>query len=136
MTTTQNWTEEFVDVGGTKTQVLRGGSGPPLLLLHGARGNHRWMGYHDALAKHYTVYASSHPGYDKTPRPPWVSTINDVAHFYVGFMRSAGLEDAGRVLPGTVPTQVLGPDSQENPVAGLRAAACRQRIELELGTAY
>lgn len=92
MTTTKSWTEEFVEVAGVKTQVLKGGRGSPLLVLHGARGNPGWMPYHEELSKHYTVYAPSHPGYDKTRRPSWVSSINDVAHFYLGFLRVAGLE--------------------------------------------
>jgi pimeloyl-ACP methyl ester carboxylesterase len=72
------------------------------------------MAYHEALSEHYTVYASSHPGYDKTPRPPWVSTINDVAHFYVGFMRSAGLENAvlmGFSMGGWIAAEIAAMDS-------------------------
>ncbi len=91
-TATQSWVEEFVDVGGTRTQVLKGGSGSPLLVLHGAGGNPGWMPYHEALSEHFTVYAPSHPGYDHTARPSWVSTMTDVAHFYLGFMRVLGLE--------------------------------------------
>ena len=114
MTTTQSWTEEFVDVSGVQTQVLKGGSGPPLLLLHGARGNPGWMAYHEELSKHYTVYASSHPGYDKTQRPPWVSTINDVAHFYVGFLRNTGLEGVvlmGFSMGGWIAAEIAAMDS-------------------------
>ena len=84
MTTTQNWTEQTVEVGGVKQQVFKGGSGTPLIVLHGARGNPGWMPYHQALSEHFTVYAPSHPGYDKSERPSWVATITDVAHFYLG----------------------------------------------------
>ena len=74
-TATQNWVEEFVDVAGTRTQVLKGGSGSPLLVLHGAGGNPGWMPYHEALSEHFTVYAPSHPGYDHTARPSWVKVV-------------------------------------------------------------
>ena len=92
MTTTQSWTEETVDVEGVKIQMLKGGSGAPLVVLHGAGGNPGWQDYHQALSQHYTVYAPSHPGYDGSDRPDWVRTINDVAHFELGLMRHLGID--------------------------------------------
>ena len=92
MTTTQSGTEEFVDVSGINTQVFKGGRGTPLLVLHGAGGNPGWLPYHEALSQHFTVYAPSHPGYNKSARPEWVRSITDVAHFYVAFMNTLGLE--------------------------------------------
>ena len=90
--TTQDVMEEYVEVAGTKTQVLKRGEGAPLLVLHGAGGNPGWMPYHQTLSHRFTVYAPSHPGYNKTERPDWVRTITDVAHFYLGFMQVLGLE--------------------------------------------
>ena len=92
MTTTQRHTEQFVDVDGISTQVLKGGSGAPLLVLHGGLGNPGWMPWHEALSEKYTVYAPSHPGYDKTARPDWVRNIGDVAHFYIGLIEVLGLK--------------------------------------------
>ena len=92
MTTTQSWTEETVDVEGVKIQMLKGGSGAPLVVLHGAGGNPGWQDYHQALSQHYTVYAPSHPGYDGSDSPDWVRTINDVAHFELGLMRHLGID--------------------------------------------
>jgi pimeloyl-ACP methyl ester carboxylesterase len=92
MTTTKSWTEEYVDVAGAKTQFLKGGSGPPLLVLHGGAGSPGWMPYHEALSERFSVFAPSHPGYDGSQRPPWVATITDVAHFYLGFMDALGLD--------------------------------------------
>ena len=92
MTATQTWTEEFLEIAGARTQVLKGGSGASLLVLHGGGGNPGWMSYHQALSQHFTVYAPSHPGYDKSQRPAWIRTIADVAHFYLGFMQNLGLE--------------------------------------------
>jgi pimeloyl-ACP methyl ester carboxylesterase len=93
MTTTRSWTEEFVEVGGTKTQVLKGGSGSPLVFLQGGGpALESWEPIHEALSQRFTVYVPSHPGFNGTERPSWVSTINDVAHFYLGFMQTLDLE--------------------------------------------
>ena len=89
--------EETIDVGGTKVQMLKGGSGEPLLLLHGASGNTGWLRYVQALADHYTVYYPSHPGFGPSDRPEWLETIPDMAAFYTWFMETAGL-DRPRVI--------------------------------------
>jgi len=86
------FTEETVDVGGTKVHTLKGGSGEPLLLLHGAGGNNGWLNFADALAEKYTVYYPSHPGYGKSDRPDWLETIPDMACFYSWYLETLGLE--------------------------------------------
>ena len=91
MTMTQSWTEELVDMGASKARVLKGGSGPPLLVLHGSGGNPGWMEYHQELSQHFTVYAPSHPGYDGADRADWVRTVTDVSHFHLGLVRTLGL---------------------------------------------
>ena len=87
------FTEEIVDVGGTKVHTLKGGSGEPLLLLHGAGGNNGWLRFADALAEKYTVYYPSHPGYGKSDRPDWLETIPDMACFYTWYLETLGLEN-------------------------------------------
>ena len=84
--------EEMVDVGGTKVHTMKGGSGEPLLLLHGAGGNNGWLKSIDALAEKYTVYYPSHPGYGKSERPEWLETIPDMAAFYTWYLETLGLE--------------------------------------------
>ena len=56
------FTEEFVKVGGSKVHLLKGGSGEPLVLLHGAGGNSGWLRYVRELADQFTIYLPSHPG--------------------------------------------------------------------------
>ena len=85
-------TKEQVTVGGAKIDYLKGGSGDPLLVLHGAGGNLGWLDYNRALAERYTVYAPSHPGYDESERPEWLETIPDMACFYLWFLQRMGLE--------------------------------------------
>ena len=86
------FTEEIVEVGGAKVHTLKGGSGDPLLLLHGAGGNSGWLRYVDALAEHYTVYYPSHPGYGQSPRPDWLESIPDMTAFYTWYLDTLGLD--------------------------------------------
>lgn len=91
---TTGFTEEFVDVGDSRVQVLKGGSGEPLVVLHGAGGHQGWPRYARALADRYTVYIPSHPGYGQSERPDWLESMNDLACFYTWFMEQHGLDGA------------------------------------------
>ena len=52
--------------GEFESEVLKGGSGPSLLYLHGAIGQKGWAPFLDALAQKFTVYAPYMPGYSKS----------------------------------------------------------------------
>ena len=84
--------EEFINVGGANIQLFTGGSGEPLLLLHGTEGNLGWRRYVQALAEHFTVYMPSHPGFNQSERPAWLKTIPDLVCFYTWFLEQQGLE--------------------------------------------
>ena len=81
MTMTTGGALSQVSVGDAQVEMFSGGSGPPLLFLHGAGGNSGWQGYHEELSKSYTVYVPSQAGFNGTERPDWLYTINDLAHF-------------------------------------------------------
>jgi pimeloyl-ACP methyl ester carboxylesterase len=91
MSVTLDHSDELMQIADVSIQVLKGGEGEPLLLLHGAGGNPGWLAYHQALAQRCTVYAPSHPGYDRSSRPDWISTMNDLAHFYRQFIEELSL---------------------------------------------
>ena len=91
MSVTPDYRDELVEVAGTPIQLLKGGAGEPLLVLHGAEGNPGWLAYHQALSQQFTVYAPSHPGYDRSSRPDWISSMNDMAHFYRQFIEDLGV---------------------------------------------
>ncbi|MCF8486162.1 MAG: alpha/beta hydrolase [Rhodobacteraceae bacterium] len=57
-------TGQFVDVGGQKVHLVVQGSGPDLVLIHGASGNLRdfTMGLVDRLSGQYRVIALDRPG--------------------------------------------------------------------------
>ena len=82
-TTSQTWTEEIVDLAGAKIQLVKGGSGDPLLILHDEMGYHGWLRYHEALAQNYTLYIPSHPGFGKSERLDWIMYMRDLAGWYM-----------------------------------------------------
>ena len=79
----QAWTEQFVEAAGVKLQLVQGGSGPPLLILHGELGNHGWLRWQQSLAQDYTLYLPSHPGFGATQRQDWIMSMRDLAGWYL-----------------------------------------------------
>lgn len=84
--------ESIVDIGGTAIRLLTGGSGAPLLLLHGTEGRLGWLHYAEQLAEHFTVYLPAHPGFDGSERPAWLKSMADLVCFYTWFLETQGLE--------------------------------------------
>ena len=93
MTTTATWTEERVAVAGAEMQILKGGSGDPLLVLHDESGQPGWLQLHEELAKNYTVYAPSHPGFGVTDRIDWIMNMRDSATWYLWALEDLGLSN-------------------------------------------
>src|SRR5262245_59484777 len=67
-------------------RMRRGGSGPPLLFLHGANGLPLWLPLFEQLAKHFEVLVPEHPGFGASDNPPWLRNIGDLAMFYLDFI--------------------------------------------------
>jgi haloacetate dehalogenase len=59
-----------IETGGARIHVRHGGSGPPLLLLHGHPETHAmWHGVAPALAEDFTVVAADLRGYGDSSKP-------------------------------------------------------------------
>lgn len=67
---------EFVDVDGTQVHYLTKGTGPDLVLIHGAGGNLREFTFDlmDRLTDRYRVTAFDRPGLGYTGRAPGIDT--------------------------------------------------------------
>jgi pimeloyl-ACP methyl ester carboxylesterase len=81
-----------VTVNGLDTHVLVGGSGPPLVYLHGAAPAGVWLPVHERLAERFTVYAPDHPGFGGTERPEWLAGMDDLVLHYEELFRALALE--------------------------------------------
>lgn len=90
---TEHFKEELVSVGSYKIQLFKGGSGDPLLVLHGASGNRGWLQYVEQLSEQFTVYLPSHPGFGTSDRPDWIESVQDIAAFYNWFQEEMGLDN-------------------------------------------
>lgn len=67
----ERFTHGRVDVNGVTINLHHGGSGPPLLLLHGFPQTHAiWHAVADALAAHYTLVMPDLRGYGDSSKPP------------------------------------------------------------------
>ncbi len=80
-----------VTVNGAEIAYLRGGSGAPLLFLHGAGGIDGWAPWMDALAASYDLIVPDHPGWGRSETPEWFDNIHDLAYFYLDFIDALGL---------------------------------------------
>jgi pimeloyl-ACP methyl ester carboxylesterase len=85
---------EHVTVGGMRIAYQRAGSGPPLVLLHGAFGfdSRSWRPQLDDLADAFTVVAWDMPGCGESPDPPAGFTADDYADCLAAFIAELGLD--------------------------------------------
>jgi pimeloyl-ACP methyl ester carboxylesterase len=82
-TSSETWTEEFVGAGGIQLQLIKGGTGEPLIIFHDELGHPGWLRFHESLAQRYTIYIPSHPGFGKSDRLDWITNMRDMAGWYL-----------------------------------------------------
>ena len=61
------WREEFIDLGGLKLRIGRGGSGRPVLVLHHDIGTLDKLPFYEALSARFDVIVPNHPGFGESP---------------------------------------------------------------------
>jgi pimeloyl-ACP methyl ester carboxylesterase len=85
-------TSTTVTVQAHTTTVHSGGSGPPLLYLHGEAHTSDWTAIHDQLAEHFSVTAPVHPGFGGEEVPGWLDDVTDLSFYYVDLLAALGLD--------------------------------------------
>lgn len=101
---------ETLDVRGAATEIVRKGSGAPLLFLHGMDGLEAAAGLVDRLAETFTVYAPSHPGFGASHLPPGITTADDLGYFYLDLLDHLHLDTVtlvGLSLGGWIALEML-----------------------------
>ena len=93
-TTAQSWTSSITEVSGSNVEVVTGGSGNPLVILHDELGHPGWLRYHEALSQNHTLHIPSHPGFGHSDQLDWSMKIHDMAIWYLGALDKLGLEGA------------------------------------------
>jgi pimeloyl-ACP methyl ester carboxylesterase len=83
---------ERLSVHGVDVELLRRGTGRPVLLLHGMSPVERDAPFLDLLAAHAQVIAPTHPGFGHAPRPDGFDTVYDLVHLYLGLLDRLALD--------------------------------------------
>jgi pimeloyl-ACP methyl ester carboxylesterase len=84
--------QSFIDINGCRIALRRGGTGEPLLFLHGASGGGQWHPFLDRLAERFDVIAPEHPGFGLSDTPPWLDNMADLAYFYLDFLKALDID--------------------------------------------
>jgi pimeloyl-ACP methyl ester carboxylesterase len=82
-----------VTVNGVSVPVIERGHGRPLLFLHPAIGIDPGAAVLDHLAQGARVIAPIHPGFGQSGAPTWMTTVDDLAYFYLDFLDALDLRD-------------------------------------------
>jgi len=99
----------MVEVDGKQVRLLVGGSGPPLLYLHGAGADVEWLEAHDRLAARFTVHLPAHPGFDESTGLEQVDGMFDYVLHYVDLLdtlRLGSVPVVGTSLGGWVAAEL------------------------------
>ena len=91
-------------------KLHRAGSGSTVLFLHGAGGVPQWLPFFDALAERYELLVPEHPGFGGSDDPPWITSMSDLAMFYLDLVEEAGLDLIhliGNSLGGWLAAEIL-----------------------------
>jgi pimeloyl-ACP methyl ester carboxylesterase len=89
--------ESFQEIAGGKLELLKAGTGRPLVVLHHEVGNPGWLPFYDMLASDFTVHLPSHPGFGNSERPEWMRGVRDMAIVYHWLLQKLGLESVAMV---------------------------------------
>ena len=98
-----------IAIQGIDLQVVRQGTGRPLLLLHGGDGPQGLLPLSMRLAERFDVIAPTHPGFAGTAIPEHFDTLADLVYLYLDLLDVLDLHDVilmGMSMGGWVAVEV------------------------------
>jgi pimeloyl-ACP methyl ester carboxylesterase len=102
-------TDQMISIAGCRIRLMRGGSGAPLLFLHGGGGIGIWLPAMAQLARKFDVIVPEHPGYGASDTPEWLDSIADLANYYLEFLDEldlTGVHLVGSSIGGWIAAEV------------------------------
>jgi len=100
---------QTIAVQGIDLQVVRQGTGPPLLLLHGGNGLQGHVPFLTRLAERFDVIAPTHPGFAGTTIPEHFDTLADLVYLYLDLLDMLDLRQVilmGLAMGGWVAAEI------------------------------
>ena len=92
-----DYSTSTMSIRDCRIHVMRGGSGSPMLFLHGGGGVGIWLPCMARLAKKFDVIVPEHPGFGASDTPDWLDNIQDLARFYLDFLDQLDLNNVDLV---------------------------------------
>ena len=83
-----------ITINGARIELIDRGRGRPILFLHPHIGLDPSAPVLDMLAEGGRLIAPSHPGFGHSERPSGITTVDDLAYFYLDLMDALELRDA------------------------------------------
>ncbi len=104
-----------------QVMLSEAGRGRPALILHGGGGPATVASIAGHLASDMRTLTPTHPGWNGTPRPDWLSGVNDLATLYLAYLEDHNLRDVliiGSSIGGWIAAEMAARDGA-NRVSGL-----------------
>jgi pimeloyl-ACP methyl ester carboxylesterase len=108
------FSQRFIDIDGCRLNLRRGGSGEPLLYLHGSNGVPLIAPFMEKLATRFDVLVPEHPGFGESDEPEWLENMHDLAYFYLDFVKRLelrGVHVVGSSLGGWLALEIAVRDT-------------------------
>jgi pimeloyl-ACP methyl ester carboxylesterase len=99
----------LTEIAGVRIELIKRGTGRPLLLLHPAIGIKSTDRVIEELARSFTLIAPSHPGFGRSELPRAMTTVDDLAYFYLDLIEALDLREvilAGLSFGGWIATEI------------------------------